>query len=30
MPLLSETKVMPQHLEETYDRLLPYFEDSRS
>ena len=30
MPLLAETKVMPQHLEETYDRLLPYFEESGS
>ena len=27
MPLLADTKVMPQHIEEAYDRLLPYFED---
>jgi len=27
MPLLAETRVMPQHLEETYDRLLPLFEE---
>jgi ATP adenylyltransferase len=26
MPLLAETKVIPQHVEESYDRLLPYFE----
>jgi ATP adenylyltransferase len=25
MPLLFETKVMPEHLETTYDRLLPLF-----
>ncbi len=28
MPLLAETRVIPQHLEETYRRLLPYFEES--
>ena len=27
MPLLAETRVMPQHLEQTYDRLLPLFEE---
>ncbi len=27
MPLLSETKVMPEHIEATYDRLLPLFEE---
>ncbi len=27
MPLLAETRVMPQHLEETYDRLLAVFEE---
>ena len=26
MPLLAETRVVPQYLEETYDRLLPLFE----
>ena len=29
MPLLAETKVMPQHIEETYARLLPFFEGSQ-
>lgn len=28
MPLLAETRVMSQHLEETYDRLLPLFEEA--
>ncbi|MBI5506272.1 MAG: HIT domain-containing protein [Deltaproteobacteria bacterium] len=27
MPLLAETRVISQHLEETYDRLLPLFEE---
>jgi len=27
MPLLADTRVMPQHLEEAYDRLLPMFEE---
>ena len=27
MPLLGETKVMPEHIEATYDRLLPLFEE---
>ncbi len=27
MPLLADTRVMPQHIEEAYDRLLPLFED---
>ncbi|MDY6845393.1 MAG: HIT domain-containing protein [Thermodesulfobacteriota bacterium] len=26
MPIIGETKVMPQHLMETYDRLFPHFE----
>jgi len=26
MPVMSEVKVMPQHLQETYDLLLPFFE----
>jgi len=26
MPLLADTKVIPQHIEESYDRLLPAFE----
>lgn len=26
MPLLADTRVMPQHIEEAYDRLLPMFE----
>lgn len=26
MPLVSETKVIPEHLLSTYDRLLPFFE----
>ncbi len=25
MPLLAEVRVMPQHIEEAYDRLLPHF-----
>jgi ATP adenylyltransferase len=25
MPMLADTRVMPQHIEETYDRLLPHF-----
>jgi ATP adenylyltransferase len=27
MPLLADTRVMPQHIEEAYDRLLSVFED---
>ena len=27
MPVLGETKVMPEHIEATYDRLLPLFEE---
>ena len=27
MPLLADTKVMPEHIEATYDRLLPLFEE---
>ncbi|MFP6625897.1 MAG: HIT domain-containing protein [Deltaproteobacteria bacterium] len=27
MPLIAETRVLPQHIEETYDRLLPLFEE---
>ena len=27
MPVLADTKVIPQHIEETYDRLLPHFEE---
>lgn len=27
MPLLAETKVLPHHLDFTYDQLLPYFKD---
>lgn len=27
MPVLSETKVMPEHLNSTYDKLLPLFKD---
>ena len=27
MPVLSETKVMPEHLNSTYDKLLPSFKD---
>ena len=26
MPLLADTKVMPQHIEDAYDKLLPQFE----
>lgn len=26
MPLIAETRVMPEHLEDSYDRLLPLFE----
>ncbi|MBN2333050.1 MAG: HIT domain-containing protein [Deltaproteobacteria bacterium] len=29
MPVIGETKVMPQHLEETYNHLLPYFSAER-
>ena len=29
MPLLSEVKVMPEHLETTYERLLPLFKKRR-
>ncbi|MFN2426585.1 MAG: HIT domain-containing protein [Candidatus Binatia bacterium] len=29
MPMLADTRVMPDHLANTYDRLLPYFEDER-
>lgn len=28
MPMLADTKVIPQHIEESYDRLLPYFEEA--
>jgi ATP adenylyltransferase len=27
MTILSETRVIPEHLEETYQKLLPYFEE---
>lgn len=27
MPMLADTRVMPEHLMDTYDRLLPLFED---
>lgn len=27
MPVLSETKVMPEHLNSTYEKLIPYFKD---
>ena len=27
MPLLAETKVMPEHVLDTYDKLLPLFEE---
>lgn len=27
MPVLSETKVMPEHLNSTYEKLIPYFRD---
>ena len=27
MPVIGETRVMPQHLLESYDRLKPYFEN---
>ncbi len=27
MPLLAETRVIPQHIEETYERLRPHFEE---
>jgi len=30
MPVLSETKVMPEHLNSTYDKLLPLFKDIKS
>jgi hypothetical protein len=26
MPVLAETRVMPQHLLESYDQLKPYFQ----
>lgn len=29
MPLLGDTRVIPQHIEEAYDRLLPSFEATR-
>jgi ATP adenylyltransferase len=29
MPVLADTRVMPQHLDEAYDRLLPLFEADR-
>lgn len=28
MPVLGETKVIPEHLEETYAKLLPYYRES--
>jgi ATP adenylyltransferase len=28
MPLLADTKVIPQHIEESYDRLLPVFAEA--
>ncbi len=27
MPLMAETRVIPQHLEDAYDRLLPHFQE---
>jgi hypothetical protein len=27
MPVLAETRVLPQHLLESYDQLKPYFQD---
>ena len=27
MPVLSETRVMPEHLNSTYEKLIPYFRD---
>lgn len=27
MPVLSETRVMPEHLNSTYEKLIPYFKD---
>ena len=29
MPMLADTRVMPEHLSATYERLLPYFSDER-
>jgi ATP adenylyltransferase len=29
MPMLADTRVIPQHIEDAYDRLLPLFEDAR-
>ncbi len=29
MPVLADSKVIPEHLEATYDRLLPLFEESK-
>jgi ATP adenylyltransferase len=30
MPVLSETRVIPEHLNATYDMLLPYFKDLKT
>src|SRR5262245_5101172 len=30
MPVLSETRVIPEHLDRTYDTLLPYFKDLKT
>jgi hypothetical protein len=27
MPIIAETKVIPQHLARTYDQLAPFFRD---
>jgi hypothetical protein len=27
MPVLADTKVMPEHLDATYDKLVPYFRE---
>jgi ATP adenylyltransferase len=29
MPMLADTRVIPQHIEDAYDRLLPLFEEAR-
>ena len=29
MPMLADTRVMPEHLENTYERLLPLFEEAQ-